>query len=301
MDGCFIAGADPELMLMSPEGALVSGIPLIAGTKEKPQAVPRGAVQHDNVMVEFNVDPASSSESFQDNIRVVMGELARLVRPNRLVVQAYAKFPASELEHPEARVFGCDPDFCAWPTPDGHYEMNSIPSHRAMEPYRSAGGHFHIGHKPDIKEMLLDDFGRITVVQMLDILMGIPSVLLDPDKSAKKRRRLYGTAGAHRPKDYGVEYRALGNFWLRSPELVDLMYQLADLAIRFSLDGASGEIIEAVGQANVEAIINKSQKAKAKKVLMHILKRYLPREIFESIRTHTVPKEDLYHTWRLAA
>lgn len=302
MEGCFVAGADPELMLVSPEGALVSAIPLIKGTKKRPQKVKGGAVQHDNVMAEFNVLPASTSEEFEDNIRTVLGELARLVKPNRLIVQAYAEYDEKSLDHPDARRFGCDPDFCAWPNEDGILSMNTIPSHKALEPYRSAGGHFHIGFKKKTEDMLRDDFGKIEVVKMLDIFQGIPSVLLDLDPTSPERRQLYGTAGAHRPKPYGVEYRALGNFWLRNPGLVQLMYELADRAVELTYEGQSQAILEEVGQARVQDIINRSQLREAKRVVTTILKKYLSKKIFDTIRHNAIDTQvDLYQTWRLAA
>jgi hypothetical protein len=301
MEGCYVAGADPELMVVGPDGILTSAIPLIKGTKKKPQKVKGGAVQRDNVMAEFNVKPSNTSDEFEENIRVVLGSLAKMVKPNILTIRAYAEFPESALDHPEAQVFGCDPDFCAWPNKDGILSMNTIPSHKALEPFRSAGGHFHVGYKKDTEEMLRDDFGKIEVVKMLDIFQGIPSVVLDPDQSAPDRRALYGTAGAHRPKEYGVEYRALGNFWLRSPELVHLMYELANRAIELTLNGESQQIIEMVGQKNVQEIINKSQPRKAKQVIMSVLKRFLTKESFDALRNNAVPKEDLYKTWRLAS
>jgi len=304
MDGCFVAGADPELMLVAPNGQLTSAIPLIKGTKSKPQKVKQGAVQHDNVMAEFNVQPAGSSGEFAANMEAVLKELAKLVRPNKLMVRAYAEFPEEELDSEEARVFGCDPDFCAWPNRDGILCMNSIPSHKALEPFRSAGGHFHVGHKKETEEMLLDDFGKIEVVKALDVFQGIISVLLDPDQSAIERRSLYGTAGAHRPKPYGVEYRALGNFWVRSPDLVHLMYELADRAVQLTLTGESNRIIEQIGQKNVQDIINNSRPIKAKRVVMNILKRYLTKKQFDHIQQHSpttaVQGTDLYQTWGLA-
>jgi hypothetical protein len=304
MDGCFVAGADPELMLVAPCGALTSAIPLIEGTKAKPLKVKVGAVQRDNVMAEFNVKPSGSDGEFIANIEAVLRELADLVRPNKLTVRAYAEFPKEELEHPEARVFGCDPDYCAWPNRDGILCMNSVPSHKALEPFRSAGGHLHIGHKKQTEEMLLDDFGKIEVVKALDLLLGIPSVLLDPDQSSLERRSLYGTAGAHRPKPYGVEYRALGNFWLRSPDFVHLVYGLANRAVELTLDGESTKIIEQIGQKHVQDTINNSRPRKAKRILLNILKRYLTKEQFERIRRNSpntaIKGRDLYQTWGLS-
>lgn len=301
MQGCYIAGADPELMLLSPAGQLVSAIPFIRGTKEKPQKVKGGAIQRDNVMAEFNVEPAGSSEEFEHNTRTVLQELARAVRPHQLTVLAYAQFPEAELEHEDARVFGCDPDFCAWPNSEGFLEMNTIPAEKAWEPFRSAGGHFHLGQTKETAEVLQDDFGKIEVVKMLDIFQGIPSVLLDPDPSAKMRRGLYGQAGAHRPKPYGVEYRALGNFWLRSPDLVHLMYELAHRAVELVLNGESEKITAKVGQKAVQSIINRSQPRKARQVVQNVLQPYLSAELWEKLHSRipsrAKPGPSLYEAW----
>ncbi len=299
MEACYVAGADPEVMLVDPDGQLVSAIGIVPGTKKEPHKVKGGFVQHDNVMGEFNVTPSGSSDEFEYNIRAVLGSLAKIVKPNVLTIRAYAQYPEEALEHDEAKVFGCDPDYCAWPNRDGILCMNSIPSHKALEPYRSAGGHFHIGYKKETEEMLRDDYGKIEVVKMLDVFLGIPSVALDPDPSAKERRALYGTAGAHRPKEYGLEYRTLGNFWVRAPELVHLMYELADRAVDLTLTGESGRILDQVGQKTIQDIINKSQPRKAKQVVANILKHYLSRKTFNALRNHVVPKEDFYKTWGL--
>jgi hypothetical protein len=44
-------------------------------------------------------------------------------------------------------------------------------------------------------------------------------------------RKLYGAAGRYRQPSYGVEYRTLSNFWLASPELVELVYDICSFVI----------------------------------------------------------------------
>ena len=266
MEGCFVAGADPELMLLTPEGKLASAIPLVPGTKEKPHKVSCGAVQHDNVMAEFNVNPSGTDDEFVHNMREVLRELSDMVAPHTLIARASANFPKEALQDEVAQVFGCDPDFDSW-----SLQMNDIDGTAAMETFRSAGGHFHIGEKDATKEMLQDPYGKVEVVKMLDIFQGIVSIAIDDDKTAPKRRALYGRAGAHRPKDYGVEYRALGNFWVRSPDLVHLMYELADRAVALTLDGKSTEIIESIGETEIQRVINDSDKKSAKKIVKDLL------------------------------
>lgn len=279
MEACFIAGADPELMLVDDQGNLASAIGVVPGTKEKPHAVTCGAVQHDNVMAEFNVNPSGTSDEFVHNMREVLRELADMISPLQLVARASANFPKEALDNKIAQVFGCDPDFDSW-----SLQMNSIDGTAAMERFRSAGGHFHIGERDSTKEMLQDPYGKVEVVKMLDIFQGIVSVAIDDDKTAHARRSLYGRAGAHRPKDYGVEYRALGNFWVRSPDLVDLFYMLADRAVALTLEGKSTEIIESIGEDEIQRVINDSDKKGAKAIVTKQLKPWIDDITWECLK-----------------
>jgi hypothetical protein len=278
MEGCFVAGADPELMLLTPEGKLTSAIDVVPGTKEEPHKVSCGAVQHDNVMAEFNVNPSGTDDEFVHNMREVLRELSDMIAPLTLVARASANFPKKELQSEVAQVFGCDPDFDSW-----SLQMNSIDGTAGMETFRSAGGHFHIGEKKATKEMLQDPYGKIEVVKMLDIFQGIVSIAIDNDKTAPKRRALYGRAGAHRPKDYGVEYRALGNFWVRSPDLVHMMYELADRAVALTLDGKSTEIIDSIGESEIQRVINDSDKKSAKSIVKQHLSKWIDSTTFNRI------------------
>jgi len=292
MEGCYLAGADPELMLINPDGELVSAIDIgVPGTKKKPKKVARGAIQRDNVMAEFNVTPSGTSEEFEDNIRSVLKSLDRVVRPHRLVIQASAHFPKSALKNDEARIFGCDPDFNAWTL-----MMNSIDGTAAEDSFRSAGGHFHIGKKEDTAEMLDDPYGKIEVIKMLDIFMGIPSVIIDTDPTAPARRKLYGGAGAHRPKSYGVEYRALGNFWVSSPKLVHLMYELADVAVRLTLEGESENIVKLADQDRVVDAINNSNIRKARNVIKAV-EKYFPEHLMNQLDEKI--NGNLYGNWSI--
>jgi hypothetical protein len=148
--------------------------------------------------------------------------------------------------------------------------------------------------------MLEDPYGKAEVVKMMDIFMGVPSILLDTDPSAPARRRLYGRAGAHRPKSYGVEYRALGNFWVQSPELTQIMYRLADVAVRLTLEGESGKIIEQANGKEVVRAINSSDATIAKRITETTLVGYLEQDLFAKIMTEH-PPVDLYRQWKLAA
>lgn len=247
----YLLGADPEVFVTR-QGQLLSGFGLIPGTKKNPHPVERGAVQVDGMALEFNINPAASREEFSLNIQTVMAQLKAMVPDCELAIQAVANFGHEYMatQPEEARELGCDPDFNAYTgrtndRPDGD------------RPFRTAAGHVHVGFCTAAE--VIDPVHRADcemIVRQLDYYLGVPSLLLDPDD---QRRELYGKAGAYRPKSYGVEYRVLSNFWLKSPELIEWVYTQTMLAMS-ALE--AGKIAP-----NVEAIINNSDKAMAQNII----------------------------------
>ena len=209
-------GADPEVFVQR-DDKIVSAIGMIGGSKAFPRLVKQGAVQEDNVLAEFNIDPAISVMEFLDNISTVTSELERIVSPCTLKVQSSHEFDQEEIiaGGEQAMAFGCDPDLNCWTV-----ELNPVPN--ALTTLRTAGGHVHIGYdNPDMDK-------SIRVARMAEFLLGVPSVLLDDDT---RRRELYGASGAIRLKAYGVEYRVLSNFWLESDELKTWVFEQAKLCV----------------------------------------------------------------------
>lgn len=142
----FKFGCDPELFVFR-KGELVSAHDLLPGTKRDPFKVKQGAVQVDGTAAEFNTDPASTFEEFNDNIETVLSELRallpkdaelRAVSAVRFTKEVFDKLP------PVARELGCSPDFDAWTG-----RVNP-PPHLPNDPYlRTASGHLHIGWTDD--------------------------------------------------------------------------------------------------------------------------------------------------------
>jgi hypothetical protein len=202
-------GADPELFLRDVNtGGVVPVCGLIGGSKDEPlplDGMDDGfAVQEDNVMVEFNIPPASSAGRFSVYIEDALAAVENLIRIRELPLEfdysSERLFSEGQLSHPQAREFGCSPDF------DG-YKMGA--PCRPISPdrlggWRFAGGHVHLGY----------DFEHVphhVVAQLCDLFLGLPSVALD--KQAQRRKR-YGQPGRFRPTAYGIEYRTLSNFWI---------------------------------------------------------------------------------------
>lgn len=258
-----LIGSDPELFITQ-GGIIGSVIGMVGGSKEAPKPTEFGALQEDNVLLEFNIHPAASVEEFKHHIKAVMqdatdtlsGFKAELVRG----ISSHI-FREEELNSfgPAAFIFGCDPDFNGWTN-----EMNPAPM--AHPGLRTAGGHLHIGYSHlEEPDAILNN----KIVRMCDYTMGLPSILLDTDE---ERRKLYGKAGCLRHKPYGVEYRTLSNFWLFSDELLSWAYEGARAAYE-NVDKLAG-YYDIVSGEEVQRIINENDKAAAKAALLALEIKY---------------------------
>lgn len=252
-------GSDPEVFV-GEETTIISAIGLIGGTKKDPLPVDGGAVQEDNVLAEFNIEPATSPDEFTSNHRKVLAQLKERIGPRRdLIIKPSHRFTKEVLQNagPKAMEFGCDPDFNAWTT-----EYNDAPN--AYTTLRTAGGHVHVSF--DVEDEFEDPFKAAI---MMDYFLGIPSVLLDRDT---ERRSMYGKAGACRPKlmsngdPYnGVEYRSLSNFWLATDDLMKWVFNNVKHAVE-ALPNFR-EFLNVVDGHEVQDIINNSKVEHARTVI----------------------------------
>ena len=283
----FTLGSDPELMLKDASGNLKSAIGVINGTKSRPHILPDGMAQYDNVNAEFGINPAEDEETWVSRHGKVLKDLDNLVGDLRLCVIASADFPKSELESDEARRFACDPDF-------DPYDMaiNVIEDGAAERTLRSCGGHIHIGNKSIGETFDL----QVSIVKTLDIFLGLPSLLLDKDPTSKRRRTLYGKAGAHRPKPYGVEYRAIGNFWLNHPKVTRLMYRL----VRDGLGAHQDGHVKGINKNVVRKVINQGRLDKAEEALKGFIIPLLEDDTRDLLKDClTFPHHDIYESWNM--
>lgn len=239
-----LRGADPELFLRDSSNKPVVSIGLIGGTKQNPRSIGNGfALQEDNVAVEFNIPPAKSKEEFVKSISFVLDHLAVEVAKQglHLDISPTMEFDIIDLMHPQAMELGCEPDYNAWTG-----ERNPRPF--APDTLRSSGGHIHIGYENPSIEVSSE------IIKAHDLFCGVPSVLLDSDS---RRREIYGKAGACRYKSYGVEYRTLSNFWIKTKELTEMIYEQSERAIDFINNG--GKIADEDG-LKIQQCINSGDK-----------------------------------------
>ena len=226
-------GSDPEFMLVDANKTHKSAIGIIQGDPENRITLKGHQFYHDNVMAECAIKPARSKKKVLENFKECFGLYAQMAAPYQLCTQASQTYPESELRHPMARIAGCEPDCCA-------YEMvQKKPPKDIIENtgFRSCGGHIHIGHPA----LVSDGTEPWLTIYMLDLFLGVPSLWLDTDPTSGARRLLYGQSGRYRPKDYGIEYRSLGNFWLKSPRLVSLMFDICNFVVAMVVEGEASE------------------------------------------------------------
>lgn len=226
-------GSDPEFMVVR-DGLYYSAIGVVQGDAENRIAIKSHQFYYDNVMAECAVKPAKTRSqairSFQECFQIY----ARMVEPFRLHIQASQNYPEDQLLHPDARKVGCAPDYCAY-----EMELKEPPVAIIQKTsFRSCGGHVHIGHPA----LAGDGHEPWLAVYLLDLFVGVPSLWIDHDPTSGPRRSLYGQAGRYRTKDYGIEYRSLGNFWLKSPHLVGWVHDVAAFVVESIESGQADQI-----------------------------------------------------------
>lgn len=239
-----LIGADAEVFLMHKKsGKIISAEGFIHGTKHDPFCFDKSnkffMTSLDNVLAEFGIPPVNDREAWIKNIQKSLNYVASIV-PHSVCVAAMpsARLADRWLRTENAKLFGCEPDFCVWTK-----SANEKP--QADYNLRSSGFHVHVGY---------DNFNiPVTeeLVKAMDLYLGVPSVLIEPPN---ERRALYGKAGCFRPKDdYGMEYRTLSGYFSSTPELSGWVFDNTQKAIKFVNDDRVEEA-EAAGELIQEAI-----------------------------------------------
>jgi len=227
---------------------IVSAEGLVKGTKHEPfNFDPKSkyfATSLDNVFTEFCIPPSKVLKDFVDGVYHSLDYIKSSLPSNLDVVHiASAMLNDKYLQTDNAKLFGCEPDFCVW--------TKSVNDRPQVDPHlRSAGFHVHFGYDnpswPTTEE----------IVMAMDLHLGVPSVLIDPDTN---RRKLYGKAGCFRVKEYGGEYRTLSGFFLSQKELIEWVFKNTQFAINFVNENK--QIDDGLATAIQQAINDNDKKA----------------------------------------
>ena len=226
-------GADIEVFVKDARtNEIVSAEGLIRGTKTVPFVFDKSnkyfATSLDNVLAEFCIPPVKNREDFYKHIRKSIGYIESILPDGLCVaIQPSANLDKRFLQTENAQTFGCEVDFSAYTL---YPNMVNIFEDETL---RCGGGHIHVGYNnPQQYDKLIykPDEERVNIVKALDLFVGIPSVIMEPEN---KRKILYGKAGAFRPKPYGVEYRTISNYYLRDEVTTKCIYDNVREGINF--------------------------------------------------------------------
>lgn len=254
-------GCDPELFVTK-KGVFRSAHGLVPGTKDKPFPVKDGAVQVDGMALEYNIDPVTTADDFVAKNVSVLNQMKEMLPNNfEFSIVPSCRFNGNHFraQPDEAKELGCTPDFSA-------YTMKENPKPDNKTTMRTAAGHIHIGFMPEgVSVDPNSDEHMIrcaTLVKQLDVYLGLPSLMWDTDV---KRRKMYGAAGAFRPKPYGVEYRVLSNAWLLTEPRMRFVFDQTVKAVNDLVGGSRP--VEKIGEEALISTINTSNRISARAFL----------------------------------
>ena len=226
----FTLGSDPEVFLkkvINGREEYFPAIGIIEGDKYNPQPVGDNGrnVLVDNVMLEFNTVPALNKSEFVQEHLDFLNYITKDMENEECTIsnECFVEFKPHFLDSEIAQTFGCEPDFNA-------YTLKSNIPPRGDVNTRSAAGHIHVGYDNPNKE------DSIALIKLLDLTLGVPSVIDDPDRN---RRKMYGKAGCYRLKSFGFEYRTLSNYWIFNEKNLKKIYEGVEKAFELHKKGLS--------------------------------------------------------------
>lgn len=223
-------GTDVEVFLCDGEG-FVSAHTHLPGTKETPFVIDGGAVQVDGVAAELNTIPAQTFEDFESSLQKVTDGMCSLVPSLSILSETTVPVDLDSLPA-SAKRLSCMSDI-------NPYVEDVNPSLDEDAPYRSAGGHIHIGgiFTESMTTMEMYKLG-CRLARLMDKYVGVYSLLWDKDDY---RRGTYGKAGSFRLKEYGIEYRALSNAWFFNTDVRKFVFEATLRAVEALGNGEDGE------------------------------------------------------------
>jgi hypothetical protein len=237
-------GADPEIFICD-DKEIVSAEGLTeGGTKYEPKPISENGhmIQEDGIMFEYNIPPCSTNEEWNDAHKFCQDYLEVLASAHgyKFSQKVSDEINVKYLQTPQATTFGCEPDYNVYLRAE-----NEAPDSNTN--LRCAGGHVAIGY-PNPSQELTEK-----IVKAFDIFVTLPALFKDNDT---RRRELYGKPGSFRFKEFGVECRALSNFWIHNEETRNWVFNQTLKAVNCVLDGEADKLIGDWSEKTKEAITN---------------------------------------------
>ncbi len=241
-------GSDIECFLLNSSDQIINAANHIKYSKEIPYKKQKIKIHYDNILAEFSIPPCETGKEFVVSITNGLYLLEKLASPYKLDFTAAAIIDKSVMEDRNASENGCNDETNAY----------TLTFNTEIEPFiknsrfRTCGGHIHIGVDD---ENLLDPIIKPLFVYMLDLFLGVPSVILDKDMTQVNRRQAFGKAGAYRSKSYGLEYRVLSSWWVTKPEYIALVYNIVEF-VHYAMQDKIWEKFWSIKETNSEISYN---------------------------------------------
>lgn len=248
-------GSDPEYFIRNrDEDIIISSIPFIEGTKDKPEYLGNGFhILKDNILVEGNIPPTSDPIKFMNNLLELKERINNyLSRINPVLTVHHddcMDINPHFLTHPDALMFGCSPYLNAWD--DQTHKANDLSDSN----FRTCGFHIHIGYKLTKDNPLTKEIFNKIIAKAFDIFVIIPSLEIHADR---RRFENYGGLGQYRNTTYGVECRSLGGFFVDDKYLPWVIEQtcrmlsyLKDYSNAFSMMSMEKPIVKFISDGSV--------------------------------------------------
>ncbi len=265
-------GCDPEFFFKNKGGIIGAEKVLKKNGLYTYDAAQHSAVDSkiiiDGVQAELNPRPNTCREVLANEIRSCFKTLdiqlkAKAAEGISCDFSQNIEISKEELESldKENQRFGCAPSKNTGKSKAPKLSLASVDATKHLK--RCAGGHIHIGHNeiPQLKNLIM--WNPEAMVDVLDVLVGNTCVLIDRDKGNVERRKLYGRAGEFRLPKHGLEYRTPSNFWLKSYQLMSLVFGLARTAVELIGHPTDGRknydlLMSLVDMKDIHKAINKN-------------------------------------------
>jgi hypothetical protein len=289
-------GIDPECFIVDTKENLLPASRFVPNVKKSAVQIGAGRYGYDNASLEFNPTAGSCLEGILYRMNTLMRTAKTQIR-KKTKRFAFKYTPIIEIdpeivyEHESLVEFGCDPSLRV--SPSNKIERYA-PANDPSIPLRSTGFHIHIGkydndlqQSPGMRQLenfLCTPGQQIRLVKMLDLMVGLPSVMMYPSEMDAVRRQFlgYGVAGEFRVQPHGIEYRTLSGWPLEHPEYVWMLCSMARDAYFMVRDQIY--LFDEIDMPAVAETINTANVKQAKelwKEVQNILKTFVPKSHME--------------------
>lgn len=247
------SGTDPEVFVIGEKGKVIPARMFLD------KKTPFTAMFYDGIQAEVAPVSGSCLEGLFDKthklLREVLAKARQYDKSAKLTIKNAVMLTPGEVAKlsKEDLMFRCSTSL------NIYNDGGELPDAESY-PWRFAGGHIHIGCGPKPEPVIK------AMVRSLDGILGVAGVSLAEKLDNPERRRMYGRAGEFRLPKHGLEYRVLSNFWLCSPAVSHLTFEIARMAYRMGEGGIFSHVFEGDEQ-EVRDCINWHDVASARKLI----------------------------------